>query len=76
LIGATQGKPLPAWAGEIGCKSWAQLMLKFVVSHPAVSCPIPATTRVDHVQENLASAQGPLPDKAMRARILAAFGSF
>lgn len=75
LIDATAGKPLPGWAGEIGCKSWAQIMLKFVISHPAVSCPIPATTRVDHVQENMAAAHAPLPDKAMRARILTAVGS-
>lgn len=75
LIDETKGKPLPAWAGELGAKSWAQLMLKFIVSHPAVTCPIPATTRVDHVQENLAAANGPMPDKAMRARILAAIGT-
>jgi diketogulonate reductase-like aldo/keto reductase len=75
LIAETKGKPLPAWAGEIGCKSWAQIMLKFIISHPAVTCPIPATTRVDHVQENLAAASGILPDKAMRARILAAVGT-
>lgn len=75
LIAETKGKPLPAWAGEIGCKSWAQIMLKFIISHPAVTCPIPATTRVDHVQENLGAAAGPLPDKAMRARILSAVGT-
>jgi len=75
LIAETKGKPLPAWAGEIGCKSWAQIMLKFIISHPAVTCPIPATTRVDHVQENLAAASGTLPDKAMRARILTAVGT-
>lgn len=75
LIDATKGKPLPAWAGELGCKSWAQIMLKFIVAHPAVACPIPATTRIDHAQENLAAASGPLPDKPMRARILSAVGT-
>jgi diketogulonate reductase-like aldo/keto reductase len=75
LIDKTKGKPLPPWAGELGCKSWAQIMLKFIVSHPAVTCPIPATTRVDHVQENLGAATGPLPDKAIRVRILSAVGS-
>jgi len=75
LIDATRGKPLPALANELGCKSWAQLMLKFIVSHPAVTYPIPATTRVDHVQENVAAGGGPMPDKAMRARILAAVGT-
>jgi diketogulonate reductase-like aldo/keto reductase len=63
--------PLPAWAAEIGCASWAQFILKFIISHPAVTCVIPATTRVDHVQENLDAARGPLPDQAMRARMIA-----
>jgi diketogulonate reductase-like aldo/keto reductase len=63
--------PLPGWAAEIGCKSWAQILLKFVVSHPAVTCAIPATSRVDHVQENMAAASGPLPDAALRARMVA-----
>jgi len=75
LIAATQGRPLPAFAAELGAKSWAQLMLKFIVSHPAVTCPIPATTRIDHAQENLAAAHMPLPDRAMRARIVAAVGA-
>jgi diketogulonate reductase-like aldo/keto reductase len=63
--------PLPAWAQEIECKSWAQFVLKFIVSHPAVTCAIPATTRVDHVKENMAAAQGPVPDETMRARMIA-----
>jgi diketogulonate reductase-like aldo/keto reductase len=63
--------PLPAWAGEIECKSWAQFVLKFIVSHPAVTCAIPATTRIDHVQENMGASHGRLPDEAMRARMVA-----
>jgi diketogulonate reductase-like aldo/keto reductase len=63
--------PLPGWAAEIGCTSWAQIILKFIVSHPGVTCAIPATTRVDHVRENMAAATGPLPDAAMRARMIA-----
>ena len=63
--------PLPGWAGEIGCATWAQFILKFIVSHPAATCAIPATTRVDHVQENLAAAAGQQPDAAMRARMIA-----
>ena len=51
--------------------TWAQFVLKFIVSHPAVSCAIPATTRVDHVQENMGAALGRLPDEAMRARMVA-----
>ncbi|MFO1327914.1 MAG: aldo/keto reductase [Rubrivivax sp.] len=60
---------LPGWAAEIGCRSWAQVALKFVVSHPAVTCAIPATSRVDHVRENMAAALGPMPDAALRARM-------
>ena len=61
--------PLPGIATDIGANSWAQVILKYIVSHPAVTCAIPATTRVDHVRENMAAASGPLPDTAMRARI-------
>lgn len=64
------GKPLPAWAAEIECKSWAQFFLKFIVSHPAVTCAIPATSRADHLQENMDAAYGVLPDTAMRRRML------
>jgi diketogulonate reductase-like aldo/keto reductase len=63
--------PLPGWAAEIDCMSWAQLILKFIVSHPAVTCAIPATTRVDHAQENMRAAREPLPDRSMRARMIA-----
>ena len=63
--------PLPQWAAEIGARSWAQFILKFIVSHPAVTCAIPATSRVDHVRENMAAASGPLPDSAMRERMAA-----
>jgi diketogulonate reductase-like aldo/keto reductase len=71
LTRALADHPLPGWAAEIGCASWAQILLKFVVSHPAVTCVIPATSRVDHVQENMAAAAGPLPDAALRARMIA-----
>lgn len=60
---------LPGWAADIGCRSWAQVALKFVVSHPAVSCAIPATSRVDHLRENMAALHGPMPDAALRARM-------
>lgn len=62
-------EPLPAWAADLGCRSWAQLVLKFIVSHPAITCAIPATSRVDHVRENMAAATGALPDEPMRRRI-------
>ncbi len=64
-------QPLPPWAAEIDCASWAQFALKFIISHPAVTCAIPATTRVDHVLENVGAAAGRLPDDAMRARMAA-----
>ncbi|MBT1512134.1 aldo/keto reductase [Bradyrhizobium sp. SRL28] len=66
-----KSEPLPKWAAELGVSSWAQLILKFILSHPAVTVAIPATTRVDHVRENLAAAAGPMPDLAMRQRISA-----
>ncbi|MBC5785906.1 aldo/keto reductase [Ramlibacter sp. USB13] len=71
LLRRLQRHPLPPWAAEIGCASWAQFALKFIVSHPAVTCAIPATRRVDHVRENLAAASGPMPDEAMRRRMAA-----
>lgn len=71
LIDRIERERLPAWAADIDCRNWAQLLLKFIVSHPAVTCAIPATTRVDHVRENMGAAQGPLPDAATRARMLA-----
>ena len=71
LIDSVIRHPLPGWAGEIGCANWAQALLKFVVSHPAVSCVIPATTRVAHVRENMEAALGPMPDEALRQRMAA-----
>ncbi|RWP14544.1 MAG: aldo/keto reductase [Mesorhizobium sp.] len=64
-----QGETLPDWAAGISAATWAQFILKFIVSHPAVTVAIPATTRVDHVRENLLAATGPLPDAAMRERM-------
>ncbi|SFR80699.1 Aldo/keto reductase [Marinobacter daqiaonensis] len=69
LTESLAGDPLPEWAGEVDASSWAQLILKFILSNPAVTCAIPATTRVDHVRENLAAATGPLPDHDFRERI-------
>ncbi|QRM31821.1 aldo/keto reductase [Microvirga sp. VF16] len=71
LIDRLESHPLPTWAAEIDARSWAQFILKFILSHPAVICAIPATTRVDHVRENMTAATGPLPDAAMRARMIA-----
>lgn len=71
LIKKVERRPLPAVAAEIDCINWAQLILKFIVSHPAVTCAIPATTSVAHVRENMGAAYGRLPDDAMRRRIVA-----
>ncbi len=62
--------PLPPWAAEIDCANWAQFFLKFVVSHPAVTCAIPATTRVDHMLENMGAGRGRLPDPKTRQRMV------
>ena len=67
-------RPLPAWAAEIDCTSWAQLLLKFVVSHPSITCAIPGTSKVAHLRDNIAAAYGRLPDAKLRARIAAAIG--
>lgn len=69
LLQRLQRTALPPWAAEIDCVSWAQLVLKFIVSHPAVTCVIPATSQVAHVRENLAAASGRMPDEALRQRI-------
>jgi diketogulonate reductase-like aldo/keto reductase len=71
LLRALQRHALPSWAAELQCTSWAQLVLKFIVSHPAVTCAIPATSQVAHVRENMAAATGRLPDEALRRRIAA-----
>jgi diketogulonate reductase-like aldo/keto reductase len=71
LIERVERHPLPPWAAEIGCINWAQVLLKFIISHPAVTCAIPATTSAGHVRENMAAARDPLPDEAMRRRIVA-----
>jgi diketogulonate reductase-like aldo/keto reductase len=71
LFSRLRGKPLPAWAGEIDCTSWAQLLLKFVISHPAITCAIPATSKVSHLRDNMKAGTGRLPDQKMRARIAA-----
>ena len=66
---AVSGQPLPAWAAEIECTSWSQLLLKFVVSHPTITCAIPGTGNPDHMADNTRAGFGQMPDEAMRARI-------
>lgn len=71
LTAALERHPLPGWAAEIGCASWAQALLKFILAHPGVTCAIPATSRPDHGLENMAAAREPLPDAGLRARMIA-----
>ncbi|NRF65688.1 aldo/keto reductase [Aquincola sp. S2] len=71
LLRALARHRLPAWSTEIDCDGWAQFALKFIVSHPAITCAIPATSNVDHVRQNLGAARGRLPDEAMRRRMAA-----
>jgi len=69
LFSAVRGKPLPAWAAEFDCASWAQFFLKYVIGHPAVTVVIPGTRRPEHVIDNLGAARGRLPDPALRRRM-------
>lgn len=69
LFGAKTARPLPGWAREIGCASWAEAFLKWIAAHPAVTCAIPATSQLAHLRENLRALAGPLPDAALRRRI-------
>jgi diketogulonate reductase-like aldo/keto reductase len=69
LFSKAKGKALPDWAAECDCTSWGQFFLKFIVAHPAVTCVIPATTKVHHLRDNMAAGFGRLPDAAMRKRM-------
>jgi diketogulonate reductase-like aldo/keto reductase len=69
LFKRVRGKSLPPWAKEIGCASWAQFFLKFIISHPAVTCAIPATSKVAHLKDNMQAGLGPLPDASTRSRM-------
>lgn len=69
LFGAKTAKPLPGWSREIGCASWAEAFLKWIASHPAVTCAIPATSQLSHLRQNMKALSGPLPDAALRRRI-------
>lgn len=75
LFSSVRGKPLPAWAGEIDCANWAQFFLKFAISHPAVTCAIPATSQPAHMVENMGAGSGRVPDAAMRRRMADYFKS-
>jgi aryl-alcohol dehydrogenase-like predicted oxidoreductase len=75
LLQRLQDRPLPRWAREeLGCTSWSQYLLKFVLGHPAVTCPLPATRNPAHLEENLGAGEGPIPDQAQRRRMVADLG--
>jgi len=69
LFRETRNKPLPAFAKELNATSWAELFLKFIVAHPAVTVAIPATSKPEHLRQNMRAAKGPFPDEAMRRKI-------
>jgi diketogulonate reductase-like aldo/keto reductase len=69
LFGRVRGKALPPWAADIDCASWAQFFLKFIASHPAVTCIIPATAKPDHMHDNVRGGLGRMPDQKMRERM-------
>jgi aryl-alcohol dehydrogenase-like predicted oxidoreductase len=73
LFQVVRDRALPAWAAELDCRSWGQLALKFIASHPAVTCVIPATGKVEHLTDNLGAARGRLPDSGQREAIARAF---
>ena len=75
LFRRTKGKPLPPWAAELGIASWGQYFLKWIVSHPAVTCAIPGTARPDHMKDNLGAGQPPLPNSEQRKKMAAYFDS-
>ena len=70
LFRPTRGQALPGWAAEFGAQNWAQFLLKYIVSHPAVTCAIPATSKVAHMQENMGGLYGALPDESTRRRMV------
>jgi len=69
LFGQVKGKTLPEWAADLGCASWSQFFLKFILGHPAVTCVIPGTARPDHMRDNVAAGLGHLPDAGERKRM-------
>jgi len=69
LFSRVRQKPLPDWAGEFDCHSWAQFLLKWIIAHPAVTCAIPATGNVRHLEDNMQAGTGRLPDEKLRTRM-------
>ena len=75
LFSRLRSQPLPSWAKEIDCESWAQVLLKFVISHPAITCAIPATSKVEHLRDNMQAGFGKMPDAKLRLRMAEDIGA-
>ena len=74
LLRTLAARPLPDWAADIDCRSWSQILLKYVLSHPAVTCVIPGTSRPEHMHENGLAGKGRLPDAALRTKMVTSLG--
>jgi aryl-alcohol dehydrogenase-like predicted oxidoreductase len=75
LLRSLRNRPLPGWAADIGCETWAQALLKFVLGHPAVTCVIPGTGRPEHMRDNVRAGVGAMPDKDLREKMAASLNS-
>jgi aryl-alcohol dehydrogenase-like predicted oxidoreductase len=75
LFSRVRSKPLPDWAAEFDCRSWAQFFLKWIIAHPAVTCAIPATNNLGHLEDNIQAGTGRLPDPKMRQQMADLAGS-
>lgn len=75
LFNRVWNQNLPGWAAEMDCHTWSQVLLKFVISHPAVTCAIPATSNPDHMLENMGALYGRLPEPALRRKLIKAFST-
>ena len=74
LLRTLAGRALPGWAADIDCRSWSQILLKYVISHPAVTCAIPGTGSPEHMRDNALAGSGALPDASLRTRMVASLG--
>ena len=74
LLRTLAARPLPDWAADIDCRSWSQILLKYVLGHPAVTCVIPGTSRPEHMHENGLAGKGRLPDAALRTKMVTSLG--
>lgn len=74
LMRRLSGRPLPAWAKDIGCTSWAQILLKFVLAQPAVTCAIPGTSKPEHMRDNIQAGTGDYPDAGLLKKMIAEVG--